>query len=146
MKRIIVVVSLFVFTFFLTGCSNNSNSISITYTKFSEVFNNKADYNLINQTIKYEDSYERFLEASGKDIQFLYYEFKTEDDAKKYLKDNYKHRKKYKYKNRNGSITVKCTSGMYFYAVQNGKTVVIGDSPNKKNKKEIQKIFKELEK
>ena len=33
---------------------------------------------------------------------------------------------------------------MYFYAIQIDKTIIIGDSPNKKNKREIKKVFKEL--
>ena len=38
--------------------------------------------------------FKRFEEASGDNIQFIYYEFKTEEDARKYLSDNYKNRKK----------------------------------------------------
>lgn len=142
MKRIIMAVVLVSMTLFLTGCGNNYKAI--TYTKFNEVFKNKSNYNIINQTLKYEDRFERFLEANGENIQFLYYEFKTEEEARKYISDNYENRKKYKYKDRKDYITVKCRNKMYFYAIQTDKMVIVGNSPIKKNKKEIKRIFKEL--
>lgn len=142
MKRIITAVIIVISVFVLSGCNRNYDAI--TYTKFNEIFKEKKDYNIINQTLKYEDRFERCLEASGKNIQFLYYEFKTEEEARNYISDNYKNRKKYKFKDKKNSIIVKCTNKMYFYAVQVDKIVIVGDSPIKKNKKEIKKIFKEL--
>ena len=141
MKRIITAVIIVISVFVLSGCNRNYDAI--TYTKFNEIFKEKKDYNIINQTLKYEDRFERCLEASGKNIQFLYYEFKTEEEARNYISDNYKNRKKYKFKDKKNSIIVKCTNKMYFYAVQVDKIVIVGDSPIKKNKKEIKKIFKE---
>ena len=142
MKRIITAVIIVISVFVLSGCNRNYDAI--TYTKFNEIFKEKKDYNIINQTLKYEDRFERCLEASGKNIQFLYYEFKTEEEARNYISDNYKNRKKYKFKDKKNSIIVKCTNKMYFYAVQVDKIVIVGNSPIKKNKKEIKKIFKEL--
>ena len=142
MKRIITAVIIVISVFVLSGCNRNYDAI--TYTKFNEIFKEKKDYNIINQTLKYEDRFERCLEASGKNIQFLYYEFKTEEEARNYISDNYKNRKKYKFKDKKNYIIVKCTNKMYFYAVQVDKIVIVGDSPIKKNKKEIKKIFKEL--
>ena len=142
MKRIITAVIIVISVFVLSGCNRNYDAI--TYTKFNEIFKEKKDYNIINQTLKYEDRFERCLEASGKNIQFLYYEFKTEEEARNYISDNYKNRKKYKFNDKKNSIIVKCTNKMYFYAVQVDKIVIVGDSPIKKNKKEIKKIFKEL--
>ena len=138
MKRIFTMVVLFLFVLFLTGCQKNYKAI--TYTRFNETFKDKTNYLIINQTLKYEDKFERCLEANGNNIQFLYYEFKTESAARKYLSDNYKGRKKYRYKNRKKYSSVKCTNHMYFYASQVDNVVVIGNSPDKKNKKEIVQI------
>lgn len=141
MKRIIMVVCL-LFILILTGCSNYK---PITYTKFSEFFKGKEDYIIIDQTSKYEDKFERCLEANGKNNQFFYYEFKTEKAARKYLEDNYKNRKKFRYRDRKKYISVKCSSNMYFYAVQSDKMVIVGVSTTKRNKREIKRIFKELD-
>ena len=142
MKRIIMVVGILLCGIFLAGCSRNYNSI--TYTKFTETFKNKNDYLVINQTLKYEDKFERCIEANGKNIQFIYYEFKTEKEARKYMKDNYSNRNKYSYKDRKKYITVKCTDNMYFYVIQIDSTIIVGNSSVKNNRKEIKHIFKEL--
>lgn len=142
MKRIITVVTIFLFSLFLTGCTSSYKPI--TYTRFSETFKNKRSFMIVNQTLRYQDRFERCIEASGRNVQFIYYEFKTTDDAKKYLEDNYKGRKKYKYKSNNKYSKVRCKDDMYFEAIQIDKTVIIGNSPVKANKKLIRSIFKEL--
>lgn len=142
MKRIITVVAIFIFSLFLTGCTKNYKPI--TYTKFNEVFKDKNDFMIVNQTLKYQDRFERCIEASGKNIQFIYYEFKTEEEAREYLSENYKDRKKYRYKSNQKYSTVKCKDNMYFEAVQVDKIVLVGNSPMKANKKIIKGIFKEL--
>ena len=115
---------IFIFTIIIvSGCTKNYNPI--TYTKFNEVLNEQKGYMVSNQTTKYADKFERCLEAVGNNNQFLYYEFKTTEQAKKY-------------------ITVKCTKDMYFYAIQIDKSVIIGSSNFKKNKHEIKSIFKAL--
>lgn len=134
---------IFIFTIIIiTGCTKNYSSI--TYTKFNEVLNEQKGYMVSNQTNKYADKFERCLEAVGNNNQFLYYEFKTTEQAKKYIEDNYKGRKKYRFKDKKKYITVKCTKDMYFYAIQIDKSVIIGSSNIKKNKKEIKTIFKAL--
>ncbi|MBO6195817.1 MAG: hypothetical protein J6O56_05715 [Bacilli bacterium] len=142
MKRILSVVVGILSIVLLTGCTKNYKAI--TYTRFNEIFKNKKDYLIINQTLKYEDKFERCLEANGENIQFLYYEFKTEKQARKYIADNYKGRDKYRFKDRKKYIIVKCTDSMYFYAIQIDKTVIVGNSPDKGNKRIIKKIFKEF--
>ena len=47
MKRIIKVVSILFVVMILAGCSKKYNAI--TYTKFSEIFKNKSNFNIINQ-------------------------------------------------------------------------------------------------
>ena len=142
MKRIIMAVLLISSVFILSGCIKNNKAI--TYTRFIESFKDKDGFLVDNQTLKYEDKFERCLEASGNNVQFLYYEFKTEDQAKKYISDNYKNRKKFRYNDNKKYITVKCSDKMYFYAIQIDKIVIIGDSPIKSNKKIIKSVFKEF--
>ena len=142
MKRVIEGIFIFIFIIILTGCSKNYKAI--TYTKFNEVFKENNDYLIVNQTLKYEDRFERCIEASGNNNQFIFYEFRTEEEAKNYIKDNYYKRKKYHYRNKESYITVKNTDNMYFYAIQIDKTVIVGNSPMKKNGKEIRNIFKKL--
>lgn len=142
MKRILKVFLAVLVMVFMSGCKKNFNAI--TYTKFIENFKDKPGYLVTNQTLKYEEQFERCYEVSKDNIQFLYYEFKSEDEAKEYITKYYSNRKRYHFKNKNNYIKVKCTDGMYFYAIQIDKTIIIGDSPNKKNKREIKKVFKEL--
>ena len=78
MKRIIKVTMILLICFVFSGCKSKYNAI--TYTKFNETFKNKTDYITNNLTIKYEDRFERCLEAAGKNNQFLFYEFKTEEE------------------------------------------------------------------
>ena len=141
MKRIISVV-LILCSLFLTACSKNYDSI--TYTRFIETFKDKEGYIVNNESIKYEDRFERYLVSSNNKVQFLYYEFKNEKEAKEYVSINYKNRKKYKYKSSKNNIIVKCTSGMYFYLIQSDKMVLIGNAQNKSDKREVKRILKEL--
>lgn len=141
MKKIfkgIIVLSLIIL---LSACKKYE---PITYTKFTETFNNRDGYIVNNQTLRYENLFERYIEVVGNNNQFSYYEFKTEDDARKYITDNYKDRKKYSFKDKKDYIIVKCTDKMYFKAIQIDKTVIVGNSSIKKNKKEINSILKEL--
>lgn len=142
MKRIITGVFVFIFIFILTGCTKDYKAI--TYTRFNEVFKENNNYLIVNQTLKYEDRFERCIEASGKNIQFIFYEFKTDEEARTYMKDNYYKRRKYRYRDKKNYITVKNTDNMYFYAIQIDKTVIVGNSPIKGNSKEIKSIFNKL--
>lgn len=141
MKKIfkgIIVLSLIIL---LSACKKYE---PITYTKFTETFNNRDGYIVNNQTLRYENLFERYIEVVGNNNQFAYYEFKTEEEARKYITDNYKDRKKYNFKDKKDYIIVKCTDKMYFKAIQIDKTVIVGNSSFKKNKKEINSILKEL--
>ena len=142
MKRILKVFSLFLLIVLLSGCKSSYKSI--TYTKFNEYFLDKPEYLVVNQTLNYQDKFERCLEANGKNIVYVFYEFKTEDEARKYMEDNYKSRKGYSFKSRKNYIRVKSTKKMYFYGVQTDKMVIVGQSPIKKNRKEIRKVLKDL--
>ena len=128
MKKIIKGILVLSLIILLSACKNYE---PITYTKFTETFSNRDGYIVNNQTLRYEN-------------QFAYYEFKTDEEARQYITDNYKNRSKYSFKDKKDYIIVKCNNKMYFKAIQVGKTVIVGNTSIKKNKKEVNKILKEL--
>lgn len=141
MKKILKGLFIICLIIIICGCKKYE---AITYTKFTEVFNNKNGYIVNNQTLRYENLFERYIEVVGNNNQFAYYEFKTEEEARKYITDNYKGRRKYHFRNKKNYITVKCTDKMYFRAIQVDKIVIVGNTNIKKNKREINSILKEL--
>lgn len=142
MKKILKGLFVLLFLFLLSGCTKDYKPI--TYTKFIETFKSEVEYLVNDSTSVVDDKFERFVEASGKNNQFLFYEFKTEQDARKYVKLNYKNRKGFSYRDKKNCIIVKNTRGKYFYLIQIDKTIIIGNTDIKSNKKEIKRIFKKL--
>ncbi len=142
MKRIIKGLFILLFLFVLSGCTKDYKPI--TYTKFIETFRTEMDYVINDGTSSFDDRFERYVQAGGKNNQFVFYEFKTEKAARKYVSSNYKNVKNYRYKDKRDYIIVKSTKGRYFYLIQVDKTVLVGSSEIKSNKKEIMRIFKEL--
>ena len=71
-------------------------------------------------------------------------EFKTESEAKKYVKTNYKNNSYYKYKTSGNSIVITSSQNKYVYGVQVDKIFVIGQTPNKKYKSEVNKNMSKL--
>ena len=140
MRKKFEILLIFILFIFITGCKNYS---LFNYSSFIEFFNNKSGFQINDKTLNYEDIYQRCIEVNKDDIQFIYYEFKTEEEAKNYVKKNYdnsnfktKIGKKY-------SISKSNTSG-YFYLVQKENVIVIGNTENAKSKKELKSIFKEF--
>lgn len=142
MKKIFKGLFVLLFIFLLSACTKDYKPI--TYTKFIETFKAEEGYLVNNATSALEDKFERYIEASGKNNQFIFYEFKTEKDAKEYVKLNYTKNKYYKYSDKGSYSTVKKTKYGYFYLVQVDKIVLIGDTDIKANKKEINRMFKKL--
>ena len=142
MKKILKGLFVLLFIFVLSGCTKDYKSIS--YKKFIEVFKEESEYLINNNTQIVNDKITRYIEASGKNNQFIYYEFDNEEDAKKYISTSYKDKKGYKYKDKKDYIIVKNTKKKYFYLIQIDNTVIIGNTNVKSNKKEIKRIFKKL--
>ena len=142
MKKILKGLFVLLFIFLLSACTKDYKSI--TYTKFIETFQSEREYLVNNETSILDNKFERFIEASGKNNLFVFYEFKTEEDAKNYVSLNYKNKKYFSYKDKNNYIIVKNTKNQYFYLIQIDKTVIIGSSDIKSNKKEIKRMFKKL--
>lgn len=142
MKKILKGLFVLLFLFILSGCTKDYKPI--TYTKFIETFKSEMEYLVNDRSPLIGDKFERYVEASGKNNQFIFYEFKTEKDAKSYVKLNYKNKKGFSYKNKSNCIIVKSTKGRYFYLIQIDKTVIIGNTEIKSNRREIKRIFKKL--
>lgn len=142
MKKILKGLFVLLFLFILSGCTKDYKPI--TYTKFIETFKSEMEYLVNDRSPLIGDKFERYVEASGKNNQFIFYEFKTEKEAKSYVKLNYKNKKGFSYKNKSNCIIVKSTKGRYFYLIQIDKTVIIGNTEIKSNRREIKRIFKKL--
>ena len=142
MKKILKGIIALLFIFILSACCKDYKSI--TYTKFIESFKEESGYLVSNETSLLSDKFERYIEASGKNNQFIYYEFKTEEDARNYVSINYKDRKYFSYKDKKNYMTVKSTKSGYFYLVQVDNTIIIGNTDIKSNKREIKRILKKL--
>ncbi len=142
MKRIFRALLIIFGIFVLTGCTKNYKAI--TYTKFIETFSKKTDFIVENQTLKYENLFERCIEVSGINTEFTFLEFKSEEAARKYMLDNYKESKDYKLKDKKKYMTVDYKVNKYMHIIQIDKIVITGQTPVASNKKEVKNIFKEL--
>lgn len=142
MKKILKGLLILLLVVTLSACKKDYKAI--TYTTFIESFRETSDY-LINDSTSYvDDKFERLIEASGKNNQFIFYEFKTEEQARKYAEVNYKNRKGFNYRDKKDYIIVKNTKDGYFYLIQIDKTIIIGNTSIKSNKREIKRVFKKL--
>ena len=142
MKKIFKGLFVFLFLVLLAGCAKDYKAT--TTDKFIDAFSNDSEYLLNTHTPIYDTNIERSTAVSGKGIQYLFFEFDTEKNAKSYVKTNYKGIENYKYKDYSDYVEVKSTKGRYFRLVQVDKTVISGYSDTKSDKKEINRIFKKL--
>lgn len=141
MKKILKGIFILLFIVLLSACTKDYKAI--TYTKFIETFQEEG-YIVNNSSSQQSDKYERFIEASGKNNQFTYMEFKDEEEARNYVKTNYSKKKNYKYKDKKNYITVKSTKERYFSLIQIDKIVIVGNTYTKSNKKEVNRMLKKL--
>lgn len=142
MKKIFKGLFVLLFIILFSACTKDYKPI--TYTKFIETFKAEDEYLVNNSTSILDGKFERFIEASGKNNQFIFYEFKTEKAAKDYAKLNYKDQKGYSYKDKSKYIEVTSSNGRYFRLIQVDKVIIIGNTDIKSNKREINRIFKQL--
>lgn len=142
MKKIFKGLFVFLFLVLLSGCAKDYKEI--TSAKFLETMRNQDNYSVNTHTPIYDSNIEKSISANGDEIQFLFFEFNSEKEAKAYIKNNYKDIKGYKYKDYGKYVEVKKTKDGYFYSLQINKMVISGFSDIKSNKKEIKNIFKKL--
>lgn len=141
MKRIKYLLVLVLGVIFLTGCKHDYKTIS--YSKFIEEFKN-SNYYVNDYTSKYDDLFVRYIDISGKNIEFSYYEFETEEKAKEYIKESYKDSDVYSFEDQKDYIVISKNSDGYFYGVQAGKTFVSGQSNSLSFKRDVNKVMKAL--
>lgn len=141
-KRILFTLIIFVSVVILSGCGKKYSSI--TYSRFTEKMSDELNYSVKDESLSYEGKFEREISAAKGDVVFIFYEFKTDKDAKKYMENNYKKRKFYSYKSNDEYSTVKYTKTGYLYIVQVDNIVIAGSTEKDSSKNEIKKVFKEL--
>lgn len=141
MKRILKVFSVLFFVILLSGCNKDLEKVS--YTDYNEYFNSKDGYTILDKSSDYDLSVIRYLEAGNGNVQVFFTEYQKTEDAKKEIEDLYKNQKNYKFKEKDNYTYVKNTKGTYFklYRVDN---VVINAVADKKYKKEVNKVLKDL--
>ena len=141
MKRILKIFSVLFFVILLSGCNKNLEKVS--YTDYNEYFNSKDGYTILDKSSDYDLSVIRYLEAGNGNVQVFFTEYQKTEDAKKEIEDLYKNQKNYKFKEKDNYTYVKNTKGTYFklYRVAN---VVINAVADKKYKKELNKVLKDL--
>ena len=141
MKRILKIFSVLFFVVLLSGCNKNLEKVS--YTDYNEYFNSKDGYTILDKSSDYDLSVIRYLEAGNGNVQVFFTEYQKAEDAKKEIEDLYKNQKNYKFKEKDNYTYVKNTKGTYFklYIVDN---VVINAVADKKYKKEVNKVLKDL--
>ena len=141
MKRILKIFSVLFFVILLSGCNKNLEKVS--YTDYNEYFNSKDGYTILDKSSDYDLSVIRYLEAGNGNVQVFFTEYQKTEDAKKEIEDLYKNQKNYKFKEKDNYTYVKNTKGTYFklYRVDN---VVINTVADKKYKKEVNKVLKDL--
>jgi len=140
-KRILKIFSVLFFVVLLSGCNKNLEKVS--YTDYNEYFNSKDGYTILDKSSDYDLSVIRYLEAGNGNVQVFFTEYQKTEDAKKEIEDLYKNQKNYKFKEKDNYTYVKNTKGTYFklYRVDN---VVINAVADKKYKKEVNKVLKDL--
>lgn len=141
MKRILKIFSVLFFVILLSGCNKNLEKVS--YTDYNEYFNSKDGYTILDKSSDYDLSVIRYLEAGNGNVQVFFTEYQKTEDAKKEIEDLYKNQKNYKFKEKDNYTYVKNTKGTYFklYRIDN---VVINAVADKKYKKEVNKVLKDL--
>lgn len=141
MKRILKIFSVLFFVVILSGCNKNLEKVS--YTDYNEYFNSKDGYTILDKSSDYDLSVIRYLEAGNGNVQVFFTEYQKTEDAKKEIEDLYKNQKNYKFKEKDNYTYVKNTKGTYFklYRVDN---IVVNAIADKKYKKEVNKVLKDL--
>lgn len=139
LKKVLIIV---VGILLLAGCSKDYKKLS--YTTYNEYFNKKDGYIIIDHSNNYGLEVIRSLEAGNGTIQVIYIEFKDSAEADNYIKNSYETNENYKINKKDKYTVVKSTKGKYFKLYKVDNVLVYGTSQDKKDKKEINSILKDL--
>lgn len=126
----------------LAGCSKDYKKLS--YTTYNEYFNKKSDYITIDHSNDYGLNVVRSLESGNGTVQIMYIEFSDEKEADNYIENSYENDKNYKVTKKDNYTIVKSSKGKYFKLYKVDNVIVYGISLEKKDKKEINSILKDL--
>ena len=140
MKKIIKIISLILIVVLSTSCVKNIQKIS--YTDFNQYFSKDNKYTILDKTYQYGINTRRYIEAGNGNIQVLYIEFDSSKKAENYVKDNYS--KNYKVKKYKKYTYVKSNKGTYLRLYRVNNIIVLGRTNNKKYKRELKKVLKDL--
>lgn len=142
MKKLFKVLSLVLVLLLFSGCKRNIEKLS--YTDFNEYFSNKSGYDIVDTTSNYDITTRRFLEAGEGNFQIFYIEFDNEKNADNYLEKIYikdKNNKVKKYKN---YTYIKSNKKTYLRLYKVDNVIVYGKTTNKKYKRQMKKVLKDL--
>lgn len=139
MKKIFKFLSLMIIVIIISGCSKKIEKIS--YTEFNEYFSNKKGYNIVDTTGNYDIDIRRYLEAGEGNFQIFYIEFDNEKNADKYIEDMYKNNKIKVYKK---YTYIKNNKKEYLRLYKIDNVIVLGKTTNKKYKRQMKKVLKDL--
>lgn len=142
MKNIIKFVSIIFILVLFSGCAKDYKKL--TYTAYNEYFNAKKGYVVLDHSTDFGLNVIRSLEAGNGDIQIMYMEFSDDKEAINYIKKSYDNTDKYKVKMKDDYSIIKSNKGSYFKLYRVDNIIVYGMAQDKKNKKEVNNILKDL--
>ena len=141
MKRILSIVLCIGLVLTITGCVKKVDKM--TFTQFNEYFfTNK--YDIIDNTNKYGIETRRYFEAGDGKIQFFYIEFDNNKNAKKYIEGMYSNQPGSKTKVTKDYTYIKNTKNQYMKLYNVDNVIFIGITYDKKYKRQVNKVLKDL--
>jgi len=141
MKRVLKVFLVCIFVFILSGCGKKIEKIS--YAQFNEYFSNE-EYDIIDNTKQYGLEVRRYLEAGNGKIQVFYIEFDNEKNADKYMNGIYASEKGSKTKVKKDYTYIKNTKIGYMKLYKVDNVLLIGSADEKKYKRQVNKVLRDL--
>lgn len=135
------IIMLLLVIVFVSGCEKEYKKLS--YVDYNEYFSNKEGYVMIDHSLDSGLEMIRNLEAGNGDIQVMYIEFMNDEEAENYIEEKFND-DNYKIKKYDDYITIKNTKNRYFKLYKIDNVVIYAVSTDKKDKKEINSVLKDL--
>lgn len=142
MNRFLKIVLVLLIGLTLVGCGKNYEKI--TYTDYQEYFNKKEGYIVQEKSEGYDVTVRRYFEASNNNVQVYYIEYAKEDDAIQYMKDSFEDKDDYKLKLKDNYSYAKSTKNKYQKVYRVDNVIINVIARDKKYKKEVNNILKDL--
>ena len=140
-KNIKVFLILFV-VILLSGCFKNIQKLS--YSDFKDYFSNKKEFKFIDKTYLYGVNVRKFVEVGEGNYQIFYIEFNNKKNADNYIEKMYKTNKDNKVNVKKNYTYVKRNKDSYLRLYKVDNVIVLGTTRNKKARKQVNKVLKEL--